>query len=476
MSDKKNLFKNTGLIAIGNMGAKAMSLILLPLYTSILTTEEYGIYDYIVAICAFLIPIVTFSMNEAMFRFVIENDSREEECRQIVSTAFFLEIIGVTILAVPVLLLHYIFHIPYVIYIWIYVFANVLYMFSTYFLRGIGKVKMYSCVAFGKTAFQLILNIIVIVVLRWGLQGMLFALCISEIISFCVVFVVNKVWTYIRFSYFSKLFVKSMLKYSIPLIPNTLGNQAIHLSDRLIISLFMGTAMNGIYSIAYKFPSVIEVIYNYFYLAWSENASQVLKKGKEEAFEYYKVLHEQIDNFVFSVVIMMVASAGIIFQIFIKGDYTSGYLYMPILTYSMYFDCMAKFYSGIFAAFKDTKIMASSTVKAALINLILNTVLILKFGLYAAAISTLIAEIVLYMSRRKGLKKEICFEINYKKEVIKILVTIALICLYSYDNYIYILISFVIASLFAIAYNKEIIAWIINSIVIFLKKRKNDLA
>ena len=69
---KRDLFKNTFIIAIGKFSTQVLSYFLLPLYTSILSTSDYGIYDLLVTICIFVIPLITILMEESMFRFLID--------------------------------------------------------------------------------------------------------------------------------------------------------------------------------------------------------------------------------------------------------------------------------------------------------------------------------------------------------------------------------------------------------------------
>ena len=94
VNENKTLLKNTGLIAIGNLGAKVLTFLLLPLYTSILSTEEYGTFDFIVALSSFLIPLVSLSMNEAMFRFIIEGGNDRESVQKNISHALALELLA----------------------------------------------------------------------------------------------------------------------------------------------------------------------------------------------------------------------------------------------------------------------------------------------------------------------------------------------------------------------------------------------
>ena len=462
MSEKSRLIKNPGLIAIGNFGAKMVSFLLLPLYTSILTTEEYGTYDFIVAVSAFLAPIATMSMQEAMFRFIIDSGNKGEEFKKIVTNALSIVLMGIFTLGVVLFGVTVFWNLKNCQYIWIYISAGALYSFSNNILRGLGRIKEYAIVSSTKNIMQLILNVLVVAVFRWGMTGLLFSMCVSEVIAFLVVAIEVNIWKEINFKYISSSTIKPMLKYSLPLIPNALCAQIINMSDRLVISGFMGTSANGIYSVSYKFPNMIETVYHYFYTAWSESASRVFTRGKEKAEEYYQSLHSTISDMMFSVIILMIAGMPIMFRIFVRGDYVKGYDYIWILLLAMYFDCLAKFYSGLFTALKKTDIMAVSTLIAAIINLVVNISLIKIVGLYAAAVSTLLADMVLVFIRKIKLKEYIQLKSDYKEIVIKIIIAVIVIMLGSYNNWLRIGVSIIIAAGYAAIVNKTIIMSVCN--------------
>ena len=67
MNEKKRLIKNTGIIAVGNISTKLVSFFLLPLYTNILSTAEYGTVDYIISIATFCVPFISLLMDESKF-------------------------------------------------------------------------------------------------------------------------------------------------------------------------------------------------------------------------------------------------------------------------------------------------------------------------------------------------------------------------------------------------------------------------
>lgn len=481
MNEKKRLVKNTLLIMLGNFGSKMISFILLPLYTSILTTTEYGTFDFIVALSAFLLPVVTFSIHESLFRFIIDvdKDKNKNGFKKIISNAVIILLIGIFFLFIVLSVLYFVVNKEnqvIIIYLFLYVVVNILYTFSNYLLRGLGKIKEYAIISSSKNVIQLVINVIVVLVFRLGIKGLLISSCLSELLAFLIVFIISKLWKYIDIKSLSKKYVKDMLKYSLPLVPNSLCNQVINISDRFIITMFMGTSYNGVYSISYKFPYIIGTVYHFFYTAWSESAARVFQQGKEKAIEYYQSLYTTLNNFVFSIIITMIASMPLLFRILIRGNYVDGFVYVPILMLSMYFDCIGMFYSGIFAALKKTNIMATTTMIAAFINILINILLIGKFGLYAAAISTLIAEIILVILRKKRLNKFMNITIPIRNEIAMVLVTIIVLVLYSYNNWFMITISMVITIVYSIFVNKSVIYTFIRKIkkMVYKKMKKGS--
>ena len=78
MNQKKQLMKNTIIIAIGKLSTQIISYLLLPLYTAKLTPSEYGEYDFVCTLSLFLCPIITLLMEESMFRYLIDAESKSQ--------------------------------------------------------------------------------------------------------------------------------------------------------------------------------------------------------------------------------------------------------------------------------------------------------------------------------------------------------------------------------------------------------------
>lgn len=464
MSEKARLLKNTGLIAIGNFGAKMISFLLLPLYTSILDTAEYGEYDFIIAVSLFILPIVTMSLYEAMFRFIIEAGEKGKRFDEIITNVVIAETIGIILMGMICIPISMVYNAKIVWFVFAYVAASAYYLIINNILRGLGKIKEYAIVSSGKNILQLILNVIAVAVFRWGMEGLVFSLCLSEMIAFIVVAIYSKIWKYINVQLFSIKEIKPMILYALPLIPNTLSSQIINISDRIIITGFINNSANGIYSIAYKFPNVIDTVYHFFYTAWSESAARVYEKNEEEAHIYYKSLHKMMDNFMFAVIVLMISGMPILFRIFIRGEYIDGFKYVPILMLAMYFASMAKIYSGIFTAYKKTAVMATSTIIAAIVNIIINIAFIKMYGLYAAAYSTLISNILLMIIRKKMLESVIKFTIPISLVISRVLIVVLVFMLYDYNNLYKTAISIVVCVVYTMLTNQKEIKSILNKI------------
>ena len=128
---------------------------------------------------------------------------------------------------------------------------------------------------------------------------------------------------------------------------------------------------------------------------------------------------------------------------------------------SVYFSNISNFCSGIFSAYKDTKILAKTTVVATIINFLVGILLIKRIGLYASILATLIAYMVIYLYRNYKLKKYIVLKKD-KYLMIHILMLVFVTLCYYLRNIFIIGISFIVALIYSYYMNKTLIKPIIN--------------
>lgn len=452
MNQKKQLLKNTVIIAIGKLSTQIVSFLLLRLYTSKLTTAEYGTYDFLVTLSTFLLPIITMLMEESMFRFLIDAEDLKSKKRVITATITYTTvgtIIFTLIAGIAMGMMQY----EYAIVFLLFIISNILIGLSNALARGTGKIKLYSFSNFILGASTIALNIVFIVGFKWGVNGLLWSNTVANSITAIVVLIKLHLPQFISKKDLDKKTMSEMLRYSIPLVPNNLSWIIISLSDRLMLTWMIGANANGLYSIANKFPNIIYTFYGFFSTAWKESAARILKE--ENKVEYYNSIYKDIKFFLKAIVLGLIAIMPFAFPLLVDSSYNEAYIYIPALVISIYYTNMSNFYGGIFTAYKNTKIMGSTTVVAAIMNVVLNLVFIPRFGIWAATLSTLISNVIVFAYRRYRLKEYIRLneEFNY---AFWILLVITLITYYK-NNMILNIIMFIVVLAYCIITNKNFI-------------------
>lgn len=462
MNETKRLIKNTGLIAIGKMSTKVVSFFLLPLYTAMLSAEELGTVDYIISISTFCVPFVSFLMDEAVFRFLIDCKSNDES-KSTISSSLFLVAIGnllFLLVGIPIMLaIHY----KYTMYMILYVLSSVLTAMVASLIRGMGKTSKYVLLSFLVSTITVVMNVVLIAVLKIGLVGMLIASITAHTVVPLIFIFSMKLWKYISFKSIDKSLLKDMVKYSVPLIPNKISWSIINLSDRIIIMNIINSTASGLYAAAYKFPNLVDTVYGFFYQSWKESSARALQDSGTEAF--YNSIYKYLKKFMFSFVLCLTAFMPIIFNILINKSYNEAIVYIPPLVLSTYFANISGFYGGIFTAYKDTKIMGTTTVVSAIINLAVHFALIKFIGLYAAAYSTLISNVVVYIYRKIKVKQYIDLNENWF-ENISAVVVMSLIWVMFYSNQTLLHITgYVVSASYAIIVNREMLVSVFKKFI-----------
>ncbi len=431
MNQKKQLMKNTIIIAIGKLSTQVISYILLPLYTAKLSPSEYGNYDFVCTLSLFLCPIITLLMEESMFRYLIDADSKIQRKRIISQTIIytFFGTVLFTILAAVIMNIWTEYSAAYITAIITFVISNILIGLSNALSRGLGKIKLYSVSNFILGISTIILNIVFILGINAGAEGLLWANTIANSLTAIVIFAILKLPTYI--GKLNKPLLIDMIKYSVPLVPNSISWSIINMSNRLILTNMVNSAANGIYAMASKFPNIISVVYGYFYTAWKESAARIVKEDNKN--DYYNSIYHDAKRFLYAITICLIATMPFVFPIFINETYDEAYIYIPIIMIATYYSNLSSFYGGIFSAYKDTKIMGSTTIVAAILNVVIMCVFVNQFKIYAACFSMLIANLIVYFYRKKKLKKYIKLrELKWQGPML----FLTIICLAYYAKYV----------------------------------------
>lgn len=464
MNREKTLLKNTIIYAIGNFGSKFLSLLLLPLYTYYLTTGDYGYFDLITTTATLLIPIVTFQVNDGLYRFLLESKNAKEESKYI-SNSFFITIRNLLLFNLVFIILIQFKSFRYDYLILLQINFSILAGLWSQISRGLKRNLEYATSGVISTIVILISNIVFITILKYGIGSLIVSNILSSIITIIYLDYKLKIHIYIKYKLQDKIIKKQLILYSIPLIPNVISWWFMSVSDRYFLNFYKGIEANGIYAVANKFPSILIMVNSIFYLAWQESAiSEYNSKDKDI---FYSKMFNLLVVLEFTSVIILLAFTKFIMKYMVNNKFDSAWLFIPFLYFGSIFSAFSSFYGTGYQSAKETLGAFYTSLYGGIINIILNIALIPLIGIQGASLSTMVSFLVMWLVRLHQTKKY--FQINIHKGtllsllVISVFYTVLYYVKIDFADYVLMILSLLIF----IVYNKNLL----NSCIKAIKKK-----
>lgn len=400
-----------GFLTLSIFGIKGISFFLVPLYTSVLTTSEYGIYDVFNTTVSLLIPFLTLNIKESTIRFALSEDYSKKEVFSIslkysmYSVFYFLTII----------LINHFFKISEVLENYKYYF---LLMFISYviqgivtnFVRGLDRLKMIAISTVVCSITIIILNILFLLPFKMGLRGYFLANVLGPIVQVIYLVFSCHLLKYVGIKKLSNTLHKEMIQYSTPMIANSTAWWINSVSDRYIIILMRGASENGIYSVASKISTIVDMFQSIFSQAWTLSA--VKEFDSRDSSGFFSRMYGLYN------MCMTVVSSGVIVvsrllaKFLYANDFYAAWRYVPFLIIAVLFGALAGYFGAIFSAVKDSKAFAYSTLAGATVNVVLNIVLVYYHGALGAGISTAISYAIIYCLRLHKIREYIKLRIR----------------------------------------------------------------
>lgn len=475
MENYRKLIKNIGLLSISSFGSKILVFLLVPLYTNILSTYEYGSYDLVITSINLLMPILTINISSSVLRFALEKNINRNDVFSVGLKITIKGFIGLLL----IIIINWILNIipalnDYCIYFMLMYLVSALYQLCSYYARGINEIKVVAFAGIIQTILLFLFNIIFLIFFKLGISGFFIANILSLLLAIFFYCVCLKLYRINLFNVQNKNIRDEMKNYSRPLVLNSISWWVNNTSGRYIVTWICGVAANGVYSIAYKIPTILNTLQSIFLQAWEISAVQEYDPNDKNNF-YGNIYHT------YNICNVLVCSLVIIFTkviahfMFLK-DFYDAWKYVPFLLIAYVFGAMAGLIGGIFSAVKDTKMCSYSTIAGALLNIILNIILVKSIGVIGAAVATLISYFVVWCIRVLNVKKYINLRIRIINDLcsylILLLQSIAMIKFTSARLYI---VEFFLFALLIFIYRNEIkklVEIVISNINRFTRKRE----
>ncbi|MDY4801374.1 MAG: oligosaccharide flippase family protein, partial [Fusobacterium mortiferum] len=352
MNEYRKLGIDTLYMFIGNMGSKLISFILLPVYTRLLTTKEFGKIELVLSYSNLLLPIFSFLMCEAIFRLAMKK-SKEEKIEYFTN---YLLLGNFTII-----FSFYIFYLINKMYkINFEVSLNVLFLilimifnyeYLKQFLKVLDFIKEYSLLGIVYTLLYMGLNLYLIRIK--GVNGYFESIIITNLILIIIIIIYFKI---LKFFQITKLNFNTMCEgifYVIPLIPTSMIWWVINLSNRIILNQFYSLEYIGIYSVANKFSLILNTIFMIFYSSWQISA---VREGEKKEYKYfYTTVFKVIELILTITIIMLLFFLQCFYERIIGKEYIEALKYISVLIFGTLYSSFSSFMGVNYIVFKKTK-------------------------------------------------------------------------------------------------------------------------
>lgn len=430
MDKYKKLASNTIIFAIGSFGAKFLSFFLVRLYSKFIDTAGFGIKELIETTANFIIPVVTFCMADAIIRYGLKKTYSK---KKIFTSAAIMMLVGLTGLALLSPLFNLLSFLDgYGFLLYLYIFCSCFRSLCSNFVRSQGYVKLFAADGIFATFMLLVFNIIFIAICKLGVTGFLISVILSDFVSGLTLTLVAGLWKYFSFKEIDKEMIKKMLKYSLPLVPTAIMWLITGFSDRLFLKYmdysyqFTGDTATGIYSAASKIPNLIAMVSTIFFQAW--NMSAIMESKSEDLENFYTNVYKAYQSVLYIAAAWLIALSIPLSAILLDYEtdplYRYCYRYTPILVVAVLMMCFSQFLSSVYNVTKKTRNSFFTSVISAVVNIILNIILIKRMGIQGAGIATLVSYLTCYIIRLIDCRKQIPFSTDMIKEALNFVVII----------------------------------------------------
>ena len=417
----KKLGENTLWMLVGNFATKLLSFFMVPLYTAYLSTADYGVADLMTTTVSLLSPILTVAASEGVLRFTLE---KKYDDKQVLSLSLMIEAVGFIVLICisPILRNYVAFGNYYHLFLTYYFFYNLLWVIQQY-SKGKNHVRHYAISGFLSTVGSVISNICFLTVFKIGIQGYLYAQILA-----CVVPIIYLI---IQEDFCKKIvnpckisieLIHRYLIYCLPLIPNQLSWWINNSSDKYILNFYWGLSFTGIYSVAYKIPTILNVVGGIFASSWQ--ISSIENFGSNESRIFYASIYKKYFSLFACVSAGIILFIKILAKLLFAKDFFNAWPYATILVLAALVQAMGQFYETIYICAMKPIPLLCTTLLAAAVNTTLNFILIPRCGAFGASLATFMGYVAMYGVRVIDSKKIFKFDVNHKKNIFTMLLLI----------------------------------------------------
>ncbi|MBU2541471.1 MAG: flippase [Candidatus Omnitrophica bacterium] len=402
------VLKNSFFYTLATSLQGMISFFLLPIYTRFLSPDDYAILALVTSFVGIVSALISLQIHSGIPRFVVKFLKEKERAKVYFSSIFFLgfavlfsgcviiNIFGERIISIMFSDKNGLTYSPFFLIATWTLLPNLLISSCMALLQTLERGSKFLLLTVIQVSINVGLGLYLVVFLNSGPIGILMAQLISAICGLIFVVFLVRDWFRIKMLRFSQD-IRDSLRYSLPLIPHILSIYIYMYSDRLILQRFVPLSDIGIYSIADTFAFILLIIVNATTTAYSPH---FLKVAQEDRIKAQQETRRFIEIWWFVIMVMFMGYlllSGFLVRLMTKPAFYASIPLIPILAIAYIFRGLYCFGANGIFFMEKTKYIPVITISAAIANIVLNLIFIPKFGIFAAAWTTVVAYIITFL-------------------------------------------------------------------------------
>lgn len=423
----RRLSAQTLIFGLGEAVTRVAALLLLPIYTRVLTPDDYGKIAIVTLVTTVVAILLNSGQNTAFFFFYFQRESPDAQ-RQLTGTVVIYLLVSTAMVLIPAIMFGEpaatmlfkdvtLWPLLQIALVGTLFDAGAKIPFATF--RAEQRAKQYAALSILRFVINVTLNIAAVVGLRWGVQGVIYANLITSMLFFGTCLGLR--WRAIEWTVdFSLLW--QLLRFGLPLVPAELAGWVLNLSDRFFLQRYADLHVVGIYAVGYSIAGVGTMLMGWFNTAYAPYVFSIAKQPEAKTV-YARMMTYALTLFTCAGLGLALFAPQALALLATPAYYAAASVVPLIVLAYLFFELDYLLSFGLNLANK-TAYVPFIVGAGALFNLLLNFILIPPFGMMGAAVSTVLSygliPIIDYLIVRR------CYPVAYQwKRLLKLAIASA---------------------------------------------------
>ncbi|MEE3201833.1 MAG: oligosaccharide flippase family protein [Acidobacteriota bacterium] len=375
-----------------------INVLLVPVYTRVLTPDEFGVLALLLLLEAFLRPFTQWGLDEAFLRFYYDCDSENTRRTLTGSTILFLFATNTVLLLVLVagsgtistLLLGSHIYGTAVAILAVNSAIAAFFFLPFNFLRIQNRPKQFATWTLARALGTVVARLVLVVGLRLGIIGIMLAdLFVSTLLLLALTRVLKPLLAW----QFSWKLIRDMLAYGLPRVPYAVLHQIMAMSDRFFLRVFLPLRDVGLYQLGSSVANVLKFYPVAFQRAWTPFSYEAMKRADAPQ------LFSRLATIAFSVLVFSTLGLAVfaepLVRVLTPPTFHDAANIVPLLAFGVTIQAITIFAITSLNIAKQSRSLPGITLIAAVITVIGHMILIPKLGMLGAGLSVVIGQCVL---------------------------------------------------------------------------------